>query len=104
MIIVHNGENITSTATEDEVLFVELNDNGETVPAGRNQYLFEIVSGTVQVAAGKAVDTSKATSKTTAGTKWVMTIANQGYGPNGPQEGNKTNLRIVGVGVVAVTW
>lgn len=105
MIRVFKGETLTSTATEDEVLFLEKNDGGDAVPIGRTKIDFVVLSGTVQVGVGGPVDTSKATSHTTsAATSWSMTISNQGYTHNGPQEGNNSNLRIVGVGTVAVNW
>lgn len=104
MITVFNGEILTSTATEDEVLFVEKDGNGNTVPAGRNLYTFTLKTGSVQMAVGKSVDTSKAATWSTAGDKWLHTINNNGYAPGGPQEGNNDNLRVVGVATVAVTW
>lgn len=105
MIVVHKGETLTSTATEDEVLFVELNENGEIVPVGRETIMFETLTGTVQVAVGKSVNTAKATSHTSsAAAKFILTIRNAGYAQGEPQEGNNTNLRIVGVGTVDCNW
>ena len=105
MIIVHKGETLTSTATEDEVLFVEVDENGNVVPVGRETIMFEVLSGTVQVAVGKSVNTAKATShSTSAAPKFVLTIKNAGYPAGEPQEGNRTNLRVVGIGTIDCNW
>lgn len=105
MIIVANGETLTSTTTEDEVMFVAPDDDGKIRPVGRQLISFSVLSGSVQVAVGKAVDTSKATAHTTsAAQNFSLTIANQSYPADGPREGGPRNLRIVGTGTVAVTW
>lgn len=99
MILVKNGQNLTSTATEDEVLFTSPDEEGNQKPAGRQQFCFEMISGTIQCEVGKAVNTSLATShSTTANSKWIMTLDPQDF------EGGFRNLRVVGVGVVAVSW
>lgn len=105
MIIVYQGESLTSTATEDEVMFMEIGDNGRPRPTGRIEVMFEMVSGTIQCAVGKSVNTSKATSHTTtAQPRSILTIANQSYPANEPQEGGPRNLRVVGVGVCDCNW
>lgn len=100
MIIVYNGQNLTSTATEDEVCFMELDENGIARPLGRTTITFEFSSGTqVQMEQGRSVNTSAATTHTSsAHTKWLMTVSSQA------QEGGYSNIRVVGAGVVAVSW
>lgn len=105
MIIVFNGETLTSTATEDEVLFMDIDDDGRPKSAGRVKVDFEVLTGTVQIAVGKSVTTAKASSHTTsAAPKFSATISNQAYPVNEPQEGGPRNLRIIGAGTVSCTW
>lgn len=105
MIIVYNGETLTSTATEDEVVFMDIDDNGIAKPTGRVLVNFDVLSGSVQIAVGKSVNTTKASAHTTsAAQKFSATIASQSYPAGAPQEGGPRNLRIVGAGTVSCTW
>ena len=105
MILVQKGQLLTSTATEDEVLFVELDENGQLQPAGRAKFDFSVVSGTVKVGVGKAiVAAAHADHTTTAQQNFSITLSQLGTMTEAAKEGGPMNLRIVGVGVVSVTW
>ncbi len=98
MILVQKGQKITSTANEDEFLPLEPDDNGDLVPAGRTEFIFTWVSGSVQIAVGTPVNTSNAVALAAAGDRRLLTISPQAG------EGGYRNGRIVGAGVVAIDW
>ena len=97
MIIVKNGDLLTSTANEDEVMFVEPDEQGNLNPLGRTTISFHLKSGSVQMRPGLPID-SVTVTRTTADEKWFHTVGSQNY------EGGFSNLRVKGVATVAVCW
>lgn len=97
MIIVQNGDTLISTANEDEVMFVEPDEQGNLKPLGRTTIGFELLTGSIQTRPGKAID-STSTTRSTANMKWFHTVGSQ------DQEGGYSNLRVKGVATVAVCW
>ena len=97
MIIVQNGDTLTSTANEDEVMFVEPDEQGNLKPLGRTTIGFELLTGGIQTCVGKPINAAS-TSRSTANMKWFHTVSSQ------EQEGGYSNLRVKGVATVAVCW
>ena len=97
MIIVQNGDTLTSTANEDEVMFVEPDEQGNLKPLGRTTIGFELLTGGIQTRPGKAIDSTSYT-RSTANMKWFHTVSSQ------DQEGGDSNLRVKGVATVVVCW
>lgn len=97
MIIVQNGDTLTSTANEDEVMFAEPDEQGNLKPLGRTTIGFHLKTGSIQSRPGKAID-STSTTRTTADEKWFHTVSSQ------EQEGGYSNLRVKGVATVTVCW
>lgn len=101
---VLNGGRVT-ISTEVDLIPVEYNSDGTLVAAGRNVFTFELVSGSVQMGVGAAIDGGGFThvTRSTAGEKWLhtaspdltRTISTSFYG----------NIRAKGSsGIVKVTW
>lgn len=97
MIIVQNGDTLTSTANEDEVMFVEPDEQGNLKPLGRTTIGLELLTGGIQTCVGKAIN-ANSTTRSTANMKWFHTVSSQ------DQEGGSSNLRVKGVATVTVCW
>ncbi len=97
MIIVQNGDTLTSTATEDEVMFAEPDEEGNLIPLGRTTIGFELLTGSIQTRPGLTIDATS-TTRSTANMKWFHTVSSQS------QEGGFSNLRVKGVATVTVCW
>lgn len=104
MAQVLNGGQVTIT-TEEDIIPVDVGPDGDYIASGRNVFMFELVSGSVQMGVGAVIDVGDFThaSRSTAGEKWVhtaspsidLTISSGHYG----------NIRAKGsTGVVKVTW
>lgn len=101
MIQVLNGGLVTSTAAEQTLVPMEPSESpGGYAKAGRHEFMFQLISGSIQMARGTTVSPSGFTSDTisTAGDKWIITTAPEFL------EGGIRNIRIKGVGTVRVTW
>ena len=100
MIQVLNGGLITTDATEKTIVPMEYNTDGTLVPAGRNTFCFEIVTGSVQTSVGAEIDVDAYVhaTETTAGTKWLLTATPQ------LQEGGYKNIRGKGVATFKIFW
>lgn len=101
MIKVLNGGLITSTAAENTVVPVEASESdGGYSKAGRHEFMFQLISGSVQMSRGTGISPPGYTSDTisTAGDRWIMTVAPE------LTDGGIRNMRIKGVGTVRITW
>ena len=93
---VYNGQLVTTTAVQVDLIPVEFNEQGEEVVAGRNLFTFELVSGSVQTAVGRDV-TSNTATKSTAGAKWLHTAT-----PS--RNNNYDNIKAKGVATFWIHW
>lgn len=100
MIQVLNGGLLTTDATDQEIVPMELGDDGELSPAGRNIFLFELVSGSVQMGVGVAIDDGSFVhaAHATAGDKWLHTAS-----PS-LTEDHYGNIRGKGVATTRIYW
>lgn len=102
MIKVLNGGLVTSTAIEQDIVPMDRTAEGDFVPAGRAQFMFELISGSVQSCVGSTIGTPPTgytiDTITAAASKWIHTaqpaLENMGM----------FNIRFKGVATVRVTW
>lgn len=98
---VFNGKTITIDSDED-IIPVYYDDSGEVKAAGRTDFWFVLISGSVRTTVGASLDESPAdTPWSTAGDKWFHTASPS---LNTLEDGFYGNLRADGSGVVRVLW
>lgn len=93
---VFNGQLITTTATQVDIVPVELNEQGEQFVSGRNTFFFELKSGSVQTCVGVEIPAATAT-KSTAGDKWFHTATPA-------STNNYDNIKAKGVATFWIHW
>ena len=102
MIKVLNGGLVTSTAIEQDIVPMDFDAEGHLVPAGRAQFMFELISGSVQSCVGPTIGTPPAgytvDTITVAASKWIHTAQ------PALEDGGRFNIRFKGVATVRVTW
>jgi hypothetical protein len=97
---VLNGSLVTTDATDQEIIPMELNADGDLVPAGRTIFTFSLVSGSVKMGVGTEIDDGDFVHATnsTAGDKWLLTAS-----PSLEQDWH-SNLRGKGVATFKIYW
>lgn len=99
MIQVLNGGQLTTTASQEDIIPMEINEEGTAVRAGRNIFCFELVSGSVQMGVGADIDQGDFVhaAHATAGEKWLHTASPE-------PDGGNTNIKAKGVAVSKIYW
>ncbi len=100
VINVLNGSLVTTDATDKEIIPLQEDSTGSLVPAPRTTFFFELVSGSVKMGVGDAIDLAGYThaSHATAGDKWFHTAE-----PSTEVDW-RSNLRGKGVATFNIYW
>ena len=100
MIKALNGSLITSIASEEEIVPMEYSEDGDLKPAGRSEFNFFLVSGSVQTGVGPSISPAGYTHATwgTAGNTWKHTASPENI------ENSNRNIRSKGVGTFNIFW
>lgn len=100
MIQAVNGSLVTTDATDQEIVPMEIDADGEMSPAGRDIFGFEWVSGSVQMGVGVPIDDGDFVhaAHTAAGDKWFHTAS-----PS-LTENHPGNIRGKGVATFRIYW
>jgi|SRR5688572_1339388 len=99
MIQVLNGSLLTTDGTQQDIIPMEVNEEGTLVRASRNLFCFELVSGSVQMGVGADIDQGDFVhaAHATVGEKWFHTASPEADGGN-------TNIKAKGVATSKVYW
>lgn len=107
MIRAFNGEVVSSIATDQQLLPLEVTEDGLEVVAGRNKFNIKWVSGTFQVSKGIPIGSAVSDRTPTFLTLSAAGECNITASPTDIAEdqlGSNRNIHVKGVGTFILTW